>query len=90
MAITLPAFVHRHPRYTALLAFVLLCSTLLLFPFHGPERPYSGLSTLSSKFHPGVGLEEWVRREEIHYMDALAGRKWLIEQYGGDIHKIDQ
>ncbi len=86
MAIPLPAFALRHPRYTGLLVFVLLCSTFLLMPFHSPDLPYPGSL---SKYHPGVPLEEWVRREELHYMDVLAGRKWLIERYGGDITKID-
>lgn len=94
MAIILPAFVQRHPRYSGLLVFVLLCSTLLLIPFHssappallGPPHPDSDSN---SKYHPGVSLEEWVRNEELHYQDVLKGRRWLIDDLGGDPNKID-
>ncbi len=94
MAVLLPVFVQRHPRYTGMLAFVLLCSTLLLIPFRSSSSPalfappHPG-SDPNSKYHPGVSLEEWVRHEEAHYQDVLKGRKWLINDLGGDPNKID-
>ena len=88
MAIALPAFVHRNPRYTVLLIFVLVCSTFLLIPFHAPSvAPYADY--LPSKFRPGVSLEEWVRREEIHYGETLRARKDMITKYGPEPSKVD-
>lgn len=86
MAIALPAFVHRNPRYSVLLLFVLVCSTFLLLPLH--PAPYADY--VPSKFRPaGMSLEEWVRREDLHYAEVLKGRKQLIQQYGPEPAQLD-
>ena len=93
-AVTLPAFVHRNPRYTILLIFVLVCSSLLLIPgpVHMPPAmsPSKYVDYIPSKFRSGgQSLEEWVRREEAHYAEVLKGRRQLIQKYGPDPARVD-
>lgn len=76
----LPGFVHRNPRYVALLAFFLVCSTILLIP-RG--------SYIASKFRGDMTLEQFVAEEEQRYATFLADRHELIKDYGPNPDQVD-
>ena len=99
MAITLPAFVHRNPRYTILLIFVLVCSSFLLLPHPDSSSLSSTFSSSSAsayvnavtnKFRPqGQSLEQWVADEEMHYNEFLEKRHAFIQKYGPEPAQVD-
>ena len=76
----LPGFAQRNPRYVALLAFFLVCSTILLIP---PG------SYVASKFRGGMSLEELVAEEELRYAAFLDDRHELIRLYGPNPDQVD-
>ena len=82
------AFVNRNPRYVTLLAFVLICSTLLLVPWHSSSLPRLQ-EYIPSKFRGHMSLEEFVRQEEVYYADMLSARAEMIKDYGPTPDKVD-
>ena len=70
---------------------MLVCSTLLLLPYHTPSIVSSDYTKyITSKFRPhGMSLEQWVGQEEIRYVEVVKARKQLIDKHGPDPAKVD-
>jgi hypothetical protein len=77
-------FAVRNPIYTSLVVFFLLCSTLLLLPWH------SGLvGDIPSKFRGSMTVEMFVKEEELKYASLLARRHSMIQHYGPSPDQVD-
>ena len=94
MAVYNTTFFNRNPRYTILLAFFLVCSLLLLVPWHSTPLPevanrlYDYIPSSPSRFR-GMSLEEFVAQEEDHYQQILRDRQAMIQHYGPTPDKVD-
>ncbi|KAI0781889.1 methyltransferase domain-containing protein [Abortiporus biennis] len=72
----LPTVVARNPRYSALLAVVLLTVIFFVYPSH-PH--YGGLSMSLRGPRP---LHEILREEELRYNRVLKGREGMVKKWG--------